>query len=60
MALNISPNIWQSCINAILAILKSRKYCEAIMDDLLLFTPTKNTHMPKLEDLLNALLKNPL
>ena len=28
------------------------------MDDLLLFTPTKKTHMAKLEDLFKALLKN--
>ena len=41
MGLNISPAIWQSYINAILNCLQSRKYCEAIMDDLLLFTPTK-------------------
>ena len=40
MGLNISPAIWQSYINAILDCLQSRKYCEAIMDDLLLFTPT--------------------
>ena len=32
-------------------------YCEAIMDDLLLFTPSKHSHMRKLEDLLKALLK---
>ena len=30
------------------------------MDDLLLFTPSKITHMNKLEDLLKALLKNGL
>ena len=30
------------------------------MDDLLLFTPSKETHMSKLEDLLKALLKNGL
>ena len=30
------------------------------MDNLLLFTPTKKAHMPKLEDLLKALLKNGL
>ena len=30
------------------------------MDDLLLFTPSKNSHMNKLEDLLKALLKNGL
>ena len=40
--------------------LQSRKYYEAIMDDLLLFTPSKETHMNKLEDLLKALLKNGL
>ena len=60
MALNISPPIWQSYINAILDCLQSKKYCEAIMDNLLLFTPSKNSHMNKLEDLLKALLKNGL
>ena len=60
MALNISPPIWQSYINVILNCLQSRKYCEAIMDDLLLFTPTKASHFEKLEDLLKALHKNGL
>ena len=60
MGLNISPSIWQSYINAILDCLQSRKYCEAIMDDLLLFTPSKETHTNNLEDLLKALLKNGL
>ena len=60
MGLNISPSMWQSYINAILDCLQSRKYCEAIMDDLLLFTPSKESHMSKLEDLLKALLKNGL
>ena len=43
MGLNISPMVWQSYINAILSCLSSRKYCEAIMDYLLLFTPNKHT-----------------
>ena len=60
MGLNISPSTWQSYINAILDCLKTRKHCKAIMDDLLLFTPTKKAHMVKLEDLLKALLKNRL
>ena len=60
IGLNISPSIWQSYINAILECLQSRKHCEAIMDDLLLFTPSKREHMSKLEDLLKALLKNGL
>ena len=60
MGLNISPPIWQSYINMILNSLQSRKYCEAIMDDLLLFTPTKASHFKKLEDLLKALCKNGL
>ena len=47
MGLNISPTIWQSYINAILSCLQSRKYCEAIMDDLLLFTPMKSSHFNK-------------
>ena len=60
MGLNISPTIWQSYINAILDCLQSRKYCEAIMDDFLLFTPMKTSHFDKLEDVLKALCKNRL
>ena len=60
VGLNISPSIWQSYINAILNCLQSKKYCEAIMDDLLLFTRSKSSHIAKLEDLLKALLKNGL
>ena len=60
MGLNISPSIWQSYINVILDCLQSRKYCEAIMDDLSLFTLPKKSHMDKLEDLLKVLLKNGL
>ena len=56
---NISPAIWQSYFNVILDCLQSRKYCEAIMDDMLLFTP-KKYHFAKLEDLLKALCKNGL
>ena len=41
MALNISLSIWQSYINAILECLQNRNHCEAIMGDLLLFTPSK-------------------
>ena len=60
MGLNISPSIWQSYIDVILDCLQSRKYHEAIMDDLSLFTLSKKSHMDKLEDLLRALLKNEL
>ena len=60
MGLNISPSIWQSHINAILECLQIRKHCEAVMGDLLLFTPSKKAHMAKLEGLLKALLKNGL
>ena len=45
MGLNISTAVWQSYINAILNCLSSRKYCEAIMDDLLLFTPRNASSM---------------
>ena len=45
MGLNISPFIWQSYINAILDCLETRKHCKAIMDNLLLFTPTKKAHI---------------
>ena len=57
MGLNISPPIWQFYISAILNCLQKRKYCETIMDNLLLFTPTKASHFEKLEDLLKALCK---
>ena len=60
MGLNISPAIWQSYINTILDCLQSRRYCKAVMDDLLLFTPTKSSHFDKLEDLIKALRKNGL
>ena len=51
MGLNVSPPIWQTYINAILNSLQSRKYCEVIMDNLLLFMSSKRVHMDKLEDL---------
>ena len=60
MGLNVSPPIYQMYINAILNSLQSRKYCEAIMDDILLFMPSKRAHITKLEDLLKALRKNGL
>ena len=60
MGLNISPSIWQSYINAILDCYKVDKYCEAILDDLLLFTPSKKSHIAKLQYILKALLKNRL
>ena len=60
MGLNISPSTWQSYINAILDCLQSKKFSEAIMDDLILFTPLKESHMNILEDILKALLKNGL
>ena len=60
MGLNISPAVWQSYINAILNCLSSKNYCEAIMDDLLLFTPTKEFNFAKLGDLMKALCKNGL
>ena len=45
MGLNISPAVWQSYINAILNCLSSRKYYEAIMDDLLYFMPSKEAQL---------------
>ena len=39
-------------------LLQSRKYCESIMDDLLLLTTTKKYCIAKLEDLLKVLHKN--
>ena len=57
MGLNISPVVWQSYRNVILGCLSTKKYCEAIMDDLLLFTPNKQTHLEKLVDLLWVLRK---
>ena len=58
MVLDISRSIWQSYLNTILECLQSRKHWEAIIDNLLLFTPSTKGYMTKLEDLLKALLKN--
>ena len=58
MGLHISPSIWPSYINAILHCLQNIKYCEPIMDDVLLFTLSKQSHIAKLENLLSTLLKN--
>ena len=55
-----SPSCVAIVYNTILSCLLSRKYCEAIMDDLLLFTPTKQSQFEKLNDLLKALCKNSL
>ena len=55
--LNISPSIWQSYINTILDCLKNRKYCKAVMDDLLLFTPSKSSHTDKLEDFVKGIVE---
>ena len=60
MGLNISPPILQTDIYTILNCYENRKHCEAVMDDLLLFTPSKQPHMTKFEDLLKVLLKNGL
>ena len=60
MGLNISMSIWQFYINTVLHCLQSRKYCESIMDELLLFTPSKKSLIAKLEDSLKVLLKNGL
>ena len=57
MGFNVSPPIWQTYINTILNSLQSRKYCEAIMDDLLLFTPSKKAHIAKLEDIFKSFEK---
>ena len=60
IGLNISPSIWQSYINVILNCLQSKKYCEAIVDDLILFILSKESHTNKLEDIWKVLLKNGL
>ena len=60
MGLNISPAVWQSYINAILNCLSSKNYCEAIMDDLLLFMPSKQTYFEELIEILKALYKDGL
>ena len=57
MGLNVSLPILQFYIDIILNSLQSRKYCEVIMDVLLLSTPSKIAHIAKL-DLLKALRKN--
>ena len=46
--LNVSPPIWQTYIYTVLNCLESRKYCEAIINDLLLFTASRQSDMTKL------------
>ena len=58
IGLSLYLAIWQSYINTILDSSQSRKYCKAIMDDVLLFNPKKKANVAKFEDLLKALLKN--
>ena len=60
MGFNISPMVGQLYINTILSCLSSRRYCETITYDLLLFMPNKQVHFEKLIDLLRALCKNGL
>ena len=48
IGLNVSPPIWQTYINTLFNSLQSRKYCKAIMDDLLLFTPSKKVLIDKI------------
>ena len=55
MGLNILSLFWQSYINVILDCLESRKYCEAIMDDLLSFI-REITHS-KIRRLLKSIIK---
>ena len=57
MGLNISPSIWQSYINVILDCLQSRKYCEAIMDDLLCIYPIKRITCEQIRRLIKSLIK---
>ena len=57
MGLNVSPPIWQMYINTILNSLQSIKYCGAIIDDLLLFTPSKKAHLAKLEGSIEGIEK---
>ena len=39
---------------------KAKGTVKQLWDDIILFTPSKEPHMNKLEDILNALLKNRL
>ena len=57
MGLNMSPSIWQSYINTILNCLQSKQYCEAIMDNLLLFTPIKEFSYHKIRRLIEGIIK---
>ena len=56
--LRLSENSKRYC--DILPYFGSSSYLYQIMDDLLLFTPSKESYMSKLQDLLKALLKNGL
>ena len=57
MGLNISSSIWQSYINAILDCLQRRKFCEAIMDNLILFTPSKESQYKQVGGYIECFIK---
>ena len=57
MGLNISPSIWQSYINVILDYLQSKKLCKAIMDNLILFISSMESHMNKLGGYIEGFIK---
>ena len=57
MELNILPSVWQSYINVVLDCLQIRKYCEAIMDDLLLFNSIKEITHNKIRRLIKSIIE---
>jgi hypothetical protein len=55
MGLGVSPAAFQSHINKILQKFNATKYCIAIMDDLLVFSPTIDKHFDHVETIFNAI-----
>ena len=59
--LNVSPAIFQAKIDDILGTIpNSRQFCIAHHDDIILFSPDKDSHMTHLTDVLKALSDNGL
>ena len=59
--LNVSPGLFQAKIDDILGTIpKSRDFCIAHHDDIILFSPDKSTHKQHLKSVLQALTKNGL
>jgi len=60
MGLSISPAIFQTLINKIINQHKATEYCIPIMDDLIVFSPSIESHFEHIRNILQAIQQNGL